>query len=91
MRFLIIEQPDELNQQIWTFELSTDYNPAVRLIRYSGEQKPTKRHKWRVINHWDTYGHRTDTTKISDIPATIVEKLRADMLKWIKEIPVQVR
>jgi hypothetical protein len=91
MRFLIIEQPAEFEQQLWTFDLSSDYNPAVRLVRYSDERKPTKRHKWRVVNHWDAYDHRNNTLEIATVPALIVDKLRLDMSKWVNGIPIEVR
>lgn len=86
MRFEIHRQDGDLNRLVWVFTLVCDYGP-VRLILESWErqQRPTKRHKWRIAECWYRLSHRAqrqidgDPTVPDDVIAEAREKLKTEI------------
>jgi hypothetical protein len=75
---------DNLQRVVWSFNVWCDYGKGVgivlRELRY--EERPTKRHKWRVTSKWDANDERSYCSTIErpvEIPTWVKDKAIASI------------
>jgi hypothetical protein len=66
----IVRKQGNLTQEQWQF-FYNDSRHVLVLINYQSLNRPTTRHKFRTVEHWDAYRdrrHNYDGEKLEDVP-----------------------
>ena len=79
-----VESVSDYHRAVWSFNVYSDYSRGIgivlRELRY--EERPTKRHKWRVTSKWDAGDERSYCSTLArpvEIPTWVKEKAIASV------------
>lgn len=61
----VVRKRDDLTEEEWSFSV---INEQIVLNYYCYLERPTKRHKHRVVRYYDRLNHRDRTVKVDDVP-----------------------
>jgi hypothetical protein len=92
MKVEIIKHANELQRELWVFNLSTGFPCGAKIYfdLYALQSKPTKRHRnWRNQIYWARLDSRSSTTNNPPLPKKIETEMRALLQRKILEIPVE--
>lgn len=82
MAYITIERKqDDLNMEQWQFLYIDSYH-AIVLVNYQNLNRPTTRHKFKAVEHWDAYKdrrHNYDGAKIESVP--LPDDVKAEALQ----------
>lgn len=80
---------DGMSRKAWTFRSSEGViGPALILIRYSEDKRPTKRHKWSGL-FWDSSDERKYNSKLPR-PLLIPDDVIAEALEKRAQMHVKI-
>lgn len=73
------ETKDGLNREVWRFRMHGDYSSWIcALDHYSKQTRPTRRHGWRKVEHWDGFARRGNTIDTQPmLPSDVREEAKA--------------
>jgi len=62
----------------------------LRLVDYSRQTRPSKRHGWKAHQHWNTYRSRDNTLERDDVPLTTldIEKAKDVVIQTVRELEI---
>lgn len=89
MRATIIELNGNLEREVWEFDLSTQYEPILKLTHYSFQTKETSRHKWKTQNWWDNFDNRQSLMKSAPYSTAAVFSAKEYFIEQIKNLEVK--
>lgn len=77
------EDADGLGLDEWTYDL---YGHELRLVHYVREERPSRRHKFRIVKEYSTWANRTAVVVPTpqDVRDEVVAKARA----MLRVVPV---
>lgn len=79
---------DENNRERYTFYLVNYLEPELRLTSYEKQFRHSKRHNWRTMDVWDSFGSRNRISR-PELPLEVIEKAKNNYKKIIEKAEVK--
>ena len=81
-----------LERQVWLFTTANLGNFALRLIRYTEETRPSKRHKWRgdFWSYMDERKYHSKLDRPKHIPQSVLYDAREELASRSRSAPIYV-
>ena len=81
---------DELNREVWEFEVHIDYvKPLIWFNSYFVEYKETTRKRlWRRSGFWTRLMRRDNSIQDPPLPSDVVDEMRAAFALRINQLPI---
>jgi hypothetical protein len=80
MKFITHETGNDLHKETWRY-LFNDSTLQLILDAYTMEDRPTKRHGWKVVWKWDGW-----TYNVSRESVPVSHELRAEVLRKFRDM-----
>ena len=88
----VVRAKDELNQEVWTFDLSIGFGSdrQIYLETYTDRTKSSRRHKnWVTNERWARLMQRDSTIKDPPLPADVETEAREGFAIMVKALPIK--